>query len=140
MSENMQWAKDAVEKKSWVLHIPTQTIDQAKKFWDGVVEQWISSVNRTPVQGPVLQTERGHGFVAKEEAFIVLTEDEGKFYAGMVMVITKMLTECVKMGAEMGVSPASLNILIIGAMRTQAMVLEAGHYRAFGGAPADVMG
>jgi hypothetical protein len=65
----------------------------------------------------------------------VLTEEETQFYIGCQGVLSEGLKALVKLGAEHGVMPATINVLIIGALRTQAMVLETGHRRAFGSNP-----
>jgi hypothetical protein len=138
IAEEVDW-EALVEHTPFLLHIPTQTIGKMNRFWDGEKNVHISAHGQ-PVKGRVIGFENGHTFVAKDENFIVLAEHEAKFYVGCVNVLTEGLKALVRMGAEHEVAPATINVLIVGALRTQATVLEAGHRRAFGLPAGEVVG
>lgn len=133
------WAR-LVHDKAFILHIPTQTIGMVAHYWDGVATFYRTPGTGAEVKGPVVGLESGHSFVAaKEENFIILAPHEAAFYAGCQRVLAEGLKALVKLGAENEVMPATINVLIIGALRTQAMVLESGHRRAFGGGSPESM-
>jgi len=139
MDGKNDWAALAA-RKAIVLHIPTQVIGCVVQFYDGDATIYKTPATNADVKGKVIVFESGHSFVAKAENFIVLEQHEAEFYAGCQKVLTEGLKALIRLGAEKGVMPATLNVLIIASLRTQAMVLETGHRRAFGGRGDEAVG
>lgn len=130
-AEENLWAKKLVDDNAWVMHIGARVIGRVTRFFDGKGSVHVSSVNNQPVQGPVLQLEQGHAFVATPDAFIRLSEVEAEFYRGAQLFVAGALAELMMVARTQGIRLPTANILTIAALRTQASTLEAEHANFF---------
>lgn len=114
----------------WVLHVPTRVIGKVKRYYDGTISRYVSSVNQKEVPDPVLEFADGNALLAadaRREEFVALTQDEGDYYEELGKTLAVAAREMVVLGAKQGVSPATINVLLISALRRQADLLQRGH-------------
>jgi hypothetical protein len=118
------WATKLVEKKQWVLHVPTLTVGPVKAFFDGTESRWKSTIDGGEVPAPVLELETGHGFVARESAFHVLDAAQLRFYIAIQQGLAQLVGVAARGAAGEGVDPRAGFALVISALRAQLIALE----------------
>lgn len=122
------WAADAIAKGATLLHRSSCIVGVPTKFYDGKEEAWTSSVNGEPVPDPVIELDAGgevrHGLLAVPEEFLVLTENEVRFYKGIQQGLAAIVAVAARGAAGNGVDLDAGFALLSCAFRTQLAALE----------------
>lgn len=116
------WARALVGK--WVVHVPTQVVGHAERFFDGVEERAKSTLTGEEVAWPVLQVGGSTFVTTKEEDFRALEEHEVQLFAAVQAFVADITRECARMSVAMRVGSALAVPLIASALRAQAREIE----------------
>jgi hypothetical protein len=130
---NMMWAVKLAEEHAWVIHVPTHTIQQVKQFYEA--REFISPLNKLPVKDPVIELDDGNSFIAIEDNFIPLTENEAGFFVFTQGELKDLLTTWVVKAAKASVLPETIGILISATLRAQLAALMQSRKRLAGEGP-----
>ncbi len=126
-------ADDAARESSdWVagvgdrvlLHAPTLSYGRVKRLWDGKTARWTSTVDGSPVQGAVVELDTGHGFLAIEKNFVVMTKEEESFVSTFQQGLSALIAVAVQGAASAGVPPENGVALLVAGLRSQLSALE----------------
>ena len=121
-----RWAKDLEDERRYCLHAPTRTVAKVVRFFDGVEQQYRSTVNEQPVRGPVLQMDDGNAFCADDEsAFISLSDDEVEYYLMVQTAAGVAAKQCAEEGARRQICKRTALLLIGVALRQTATITDA---------------
>ncbi len=119
------WAKKLADDGTWVLHTGSRMVSKVVKFYDGVTEQYTSTYNNKPTQGPVLELEDGNTFVARSEAdFVPMEPEEVKFYQFIQLQYGQLTQRLAAAGAQQKMSMAKTLLLIGTSLRTTARAAD----------------
>lgn len=131
MDENRDWAMALVARRAMVLHVPTQTIGAAVRFF--AKGAYISPINQLPVDEAVVELLGGNAFVAKHESvFIELSEAEIQYHGIVSAQIAGVLRMLTQRDSLMGASPQAASVMIIATLSSNVKVMIAAHEKRFG--------
>jgi hypothetical protein len=127
----MLWAAKMQDEHAWVIHVPTHTIQRVKQFYQA--HEFISPVNKLAVKDPVIELDDGNNFLAIEENFVPLTQNEAGFFVFAQGELKDLLTTWVQKAAKASILPETIGILISATLRAQLMALMQTRQRLSGG-------
>ena len=122
------WARSLVERKAWVMHLPTEVVAQAARYWDGdTAETTYIGSNGAAVTVPVLgmAPPMQHTFAAVEQAFIELEEREARFYVAVAGALAEALRKAAEQAAAAGMLMPTAVALMLAGLRAQQAMLNA---------------
>ena len=111
--EAPEWCVALVSKRALVMHQPTQVMGRVKSFRGPTPE----------CQASTLEVEPGHTFVAKEEDFLVLTEQQSKFVEAVGKAMRHFTGEAITLAASCGLDAPPAMRLLGSLLRIQGMML-----------------
>jgi hypothetical protein len=121
-TDDMAWAESLASRHAWVMHTPTETISQIEAFHEK--GKFISKVNNMPVQAPVMELASGDAFIAAQDNFVELTENEAGFYNFAQRAVNDVLADLVKKCAVAKIPAQTSIVLIASVLRTQIASLH----------------
>ena len=95
----------------WFYFHGQKVIGALKKTWDGVDERYVSAVNGTVIDKPVLELEDGNAFL-KETPHIELTEREWQFFKEIEKPTYDFVLAIVRSAATQGLG-RSVSMLLL---------------------------
>lgn len=120
------WGRDLEKRKAWVFHAPTMAMGPVEKFFDGVEEQWVSTVNGVAVPGPVLLLATGHALDARSPAVFVEMEAKEVWLAKLaVEKIAKVVAALLETGRQAEVAPRTAALLVLAVLQANRAAIEA---------------
>lgn len=119
------WAKDLVDRKAWVLNTYSNVIGQAKRYYNGLTERYISTVTKEPTRFAVLELESGHALMANPEKFVELSAAELRYFQALQEGFTGLIVVAAKNAKDNGVELDKGLTMLTVILRTQLAALEA---------------
>jgi hypothetical protein len=122
--EDLDWAKALVDEGAFVMHVETRTVGKVVELYDGEGKLYVSPTNDKPVRAPVLKLDRGHAFVARRGAFIVLEAKEAVFFLDAQRRLAGCLAAIAARGGELGVMAQAGGLVVAAVLRSQLLEVE----------------
>ena len=125
------WAQVLEDEASFVLHVPTWTIAQVRKFHDGVERIYRNPDTDVSVKGPVLEFADGSSRCCEqagqslEAAFVQLSPDELRGYLAMQAAVGTCIKQCAEQAARSGMRQGTALLLLGVALRMSAGIVDA---------------
>lgn len=132
----LQWAKDLVDRKATVMHLPTGRIGRVERLYDGQGQLYVSPSNNMPVKSPVLELEGGNSFVAAPGQFTEFSDREQDYVKRASAVLRKLAQDFAMLSSATQVPPKTAMMILASLFRMHADDLDTTRQRRKPAAPA----